>query len=285
MKFWLAALLALPLLVVALVYGRNLTRCHHTESASATADDADKSECCPSDKSQCCAPEGKADAPEQVRVQGNDPDKQIVFKVEGLRCPAVKGIGCGHMLHPVLASLDKIDGVEASSTNYTGTMIRVSVTNAFDRAKLAEEVRMILAQNKPVALAGDDFSKALQKEQWRETWRVGELSAIEFRTMGLYRIKTFAQAEKLDKATTDKLTKMAEDQWERLAQEAKKEKATQPEDWGNRCKKGISAFLEEAKGILSDEQLEKFKTTLTTPCRGDDRPTAPPPRAERNKTT
>jgi len=110
-------------------------------------------------------------------VQGSDPDKQIVFKVDGLRCPAVKGIGCGHML---------------------------------------------LAENKPVVLAGDELKTALENEQWRETGRVGELSAIEFRAMTLYRIKTFAQAEKLNKETTDKLTKMAEDQWERLAQEAKK---------------------------------------------------------------
>jgi hypothetical protein len=276
MKFWLAGLLTLPLLVVALVYGRSITRCQQTVSASATTDDSDKSECCSSDRSQCCLQENKAGASKQTTVQRSDPDKQIVFKVEGLRCPAVKGIGCGHMLHPVLASLDRIDGVQASSTNYTGTMIRVAVTSAADRAKVAEEVRKVLAENKPVALAGDELRLALEKEQWRETWRVGELSAIEFRTMGLYRIKTFAQVEKLDKATTDKLTKMAEDQWEQLAQQAKKEKATRPEDWGNRCKQSIAAFLDRAKGVLSDEQLERFRNTLTTPCRGDDRPDAPP---------
>jgi hypothetical protein len=198
-----------------------------------------------------------------------------VFKVEGLRCPAVKGIGCGHMLRPVLASLDKIDGVQASSTNYTGTMIRVAVTTPIDRAKVAEEVRKVLVRNKPVALAGADLKLALAKEQWRETGRVGELSAIEFRTMALYRIKTFAQAEKLDQETTDKLTRMAEDQWQRLAREAKKEKATQPEDWGNRCKKSIPVFLARAKEVLTDDQVERFKRTLTTPCGREDRPEAP----------
>lgn len=282
-KFWLVGLLALPLLVVALVYGRNLTWCHHTDSASANADDSNKSECCTSEKSQCCLQEDNADTPKRTTVQGTDPDKQIVFKVEGLRCPAVKGIGCGHMLHPVLASIDKIDGVEASSANYTGTMIRVSVTNANDRAKVADAVREILAENKPVALAGDDLKLALERELWRETWRIGELSAIEFRAMALYRVKTFAQAEKLDKATTDKLTKIAEEQWERLAQEAKTDKATQPEDWGNRCKKSIPAFLTRVKEVLSDDQLERFKKTLTTPCQGEDRPEAPPPPAEGKK--
>jgi hypothetical protein len=292
MKFLLAALLALPLLAVALVYGRNLTRCHDTGAASATTDDSDTSECCPSDKSECCPSdrsaccpqEEKADALTQTPVQGKDPDKQIVFKVEGLRCPAVKGIGCGHMLRPVLASLDKIDGVQASSTNYTGTLIRVAVTRATDRAKVAEEVRKALAENKPVALAGDDLERALEKEQWREAWRVGELSAIEFRTMALYRIKTFAQAEKLDKETTDRLTKIAEEQWERLAREAKKEEATQPEDWGNRCRKSIPVFLARAKEVLTDDQVERFKKTLTTPCRDEDRPEAPPPEIKSEKT-
>jgi hypothetical protein len=40
-------------------------------------------------------------------------------------------------------------------------------------------------------------------------------------------------------------------------------------DWGSRCKKSIPVFLDRAKKVLSDEQLERFKKTLTTPCRGD----------------
>ncbi len=221
-------------------------------------------------------PEGKTDAPEQPRVQGNEPDKQIVFKVEGLRCPAVKGIGCGRMLYPVLASLDKIDGVEASSTNYTGTIIRVSVTHAKQRTKVAEEARKILAENKPIPLVGDELKTALRKERWRETARVGELSIIEFRTLALYRIKTFAQAEKLNKETTDKLTKILEDHLEGFTQEAKKQRVTRPEDLANRGKKSIPTFFGRAREVLSDEQIERFKKTLMTPCRGEDRPEAPP---------
>jgi len=276
MKFSLSVLVALPLLAAALGYGRNLIRCHHIGSAAAAANGCDESGSCSLDKSECCLREGKTDTPEQTRVQGNEPDKQIVFKVEGLRCPAVKGIGCGHMMHPVLSLLDKIDGVEASSTNYTGTMIRVSVTHAKDRTKVAEEVRKALAGNKPIPLVGDELKTALRKEQWRETARVGELSIIEFRTMAHYRIKTFAQAEKLNKETTDKLTKILEDHLERFTQEAKKQKVTRPEDLVNRGKKSIPAFFGRAKEVLSDEQIERFKKTLMTPCRGDDRPEAPP---------
>lgn len=274
MKLLLAVLLPLPLLAAGVVYRHSC--CAHTDASSATAESLDKSECGPSDKSECGQQEDKADTPQRTTVQGNDPEKQLVFKVEGLRCPAVKGIGCGHMLHPVLASLDRIDGVQASSTNYTGTMIRVSVTKSADRGKVADEVRKALAENYPVALAGDDFKRALEKEQWRETRRVVELSAIEFRTMALYRIKTFAQTEKLNKETTDKLTKIMEDHWDRLTQEAKKEKTTRPEEWGNRCKKSIPVFLGRAKEVLSDEQIQRFQKTLMTPCRGEDRPEAPP---------
>jgi hypothetical protein len=275
-RFWLPELLALPLLVVALVYGRNITRCQQTASASATTDDSDKSECCSSDKSQCCLQENETNASKQTAVQGSDPDKQIVFKVEGLRCPAVKGIGCGHMLHPVLAALDKIDGVEASSSNYTGTMIRVSVTDATDRTKVADAARKALAENEPVALADDELRHALEKEQWRGTARIGELSAIEFRELAHYQIRTFAQAEKLDRETTDKLTKMAQEQWEQVARAAKKEGATQPEDWGRRCKQSMPAMLARAKEVLSEDQLARLKKALTTPCPGNDRPEAPP---------
>ena len=246
LKFLLVALLALPLLVAALVYGRNLTRCHYTDAASATEADSDKSNCCPPGDSECCPQEEKADAPKQSPVQGNDPDKQIVFKVDGLRCPAVKGIGCGHMLRPVLASVDKIDGVQESSANYTGTMIRVSVTRANDRAKVTEAVRKVLDENKPVALAGDDFQLALEREQWRETWRVGELSAIEFHVLALHRVKTFAKAERLDNEATDKLVKLAEQQWERISKGAKSDGATK-RMFGERLR---------SKGDLSEDNIE-----------------------------
>jgi len=98
------------------------------------------------DKSDCCQQVTEPASTKPAPVQGNDPDKQMVFKVEGLTCPAVRGIGCGHMLRPVLASLDKIDGVEASSSNYTGTLIRIAVTITADRDRVAERVSKALAE-------------------------------------------------------------------------------------------------------------------------------------------
>jgi hypothetical protein len=287
-KILWAAVLALPLVVVALVYGRNLTWCHHTDTSAGTAESSDQSDCCPSDKSLCFAPEGKADAPEQTekpRVQGNDPDKQIVFRVEGLTCPAVKGIGCGSLLWPMLASLDKIDGVEASSANYTGTMIRISATTTADRDKVAEAVRKGLAEKnkKPVAITGAELRLAVAMEEWRETGRIGELSIIEFHTLVPHKIRAFAKAEKLDQEVADKLVKLAERHWDRVLQEAKKEKVTQPDALLDRGRKSLPRFLEQSKEVLTDEQVERFKKALTAPCREEDRPEAPPPGSKREK--
>src|SRR5262249_34527386 len=210
---------------------------------------------------------------ENAPAQQIDLDRQVVFEVEGLTCPAVKGIGCGHMLRPVLASLDKIDGVEASSANYTGTMIRISVKTGTDRKKVAEAVRKALSERsgKPIAVVGDKLKQALEREQWREAGRIGELSAIEFHTLVLHRVKNFGKAEKLDAEATDKLVKIAEQQWERITKEAKKDGATQPE-----ARMSLPISLERVKEVLTAEQVERFKQSLTSPCRGDSRPEAPP---------
>jgi hypothetical protein len=182
------------------------------------------------------------------------------------------------MLRPLLASLDKIDGVRASSANYTGTMIRIAVNTAADRDQVAERARKLFSEEdrKAVALSGDELRQALETEQWRGAGQIGELTAIEFHTMALHRVKAFAKAEKLNTATADKLTKMAEEQWDRMIKGAQEAKATRPEDLANRCKECIPAFLGQAKGILTAEQFEQFKRTLTTPCCDDDLPEAPP---------
>ena len=75
-----------------------------------------------------------------------------------------------------------------------------------------------------VALAGDDLKRALEEEQWRETWRIGELSAIEFRTLAMHWVKTFARDEKLKQEATNKLVAITKEQWDRIAEEAKSAK-------------------------------------------------------------
>jgi hypothetical protein len=166
-------------------------------------------------------------------------------------------------------------------------MIRVAATTtAAGRDKVAEAVRKVLADQgqKPVAVSGDELKTALEKEEWRETWRIGELSIIEFRTLLPHRLRAFAKAEKLDKDATDKLVTVAEKQLDRVLKEAKDEKATQPDDIVARCRKSLPQFLEQTKDVLSDEQVERLKKALTSPCREEDRPEAPPPGTKKEKT-
>ena len=67
-KFLLAGMLAIPALVTALVYGRNIMWCSDTGTVAATTDTtdqstycpSDKGDCCPSDKSECCPQEQRA---------------------------------------------------------------------------------------------------------------------------------------------------------------------------------------------------------------------------------
>jgi len=155
--------------------------------------------CAPSSADQACCedrpaaqagpPAGK-NTPKPAEVNKADLARQIVFTVEGLTCPAVKGLGCGHRIAPLLARLDKVEGIEKSSANRTGTMLRISVASSADRDKVAETVREILTKDnrKPVLLAGDEFREALVKEEWGSP---GDLSAIEFRTFALHRVKTW----------------------------------------------------------------------------------------------
>ncbi len=231
---------------------------------------------------------GQADGPSSgkaAEASGLDPARNAVFKVQGLECPAVRSLGCGHLLAPELAALDKLEGVERSLANRTGTMIRVTVAAAADREKVAEGVRKILTgeDRKAVPLAGIELKRALEREEWRGKDRIGELSAIEFRTLALHRVKTFAKAEKLGQEATDKLVTIAEQQWERISTEARNEGATQPEEWANRCRKSLPVLLERVKDVLTAEQVERFKQTLTGQCRDEDRPEAPPAGTKREK--
>jgi hypothetical protein len=280
-RFSSAFPLALALTVAALTSAGTPVRSGLTDSLFLAIDN--------SDTSRCCEQEAAAAVPKQKGKSDTHPtapDHQIVFRVEGLTCPAVKGIGCGHMLRGVLVSLDKINGVGASSANYTGTMIRISVTSETDRDQVAEAVRKVLTEEdrKVVLLAGDELRSALDREEWREAGRIGELSAIEFHTLALHWVKTFAKAEKLDKKIADELVQIAEQQWERVSKKAKADGATQPEDWGKRTRASLPAFLERAKRVLTAEQVERLRQTPLTGQRRDcDCPEAPPAPARRGK--
>jgi hypothetical protein len=87
----------------------------------------------------------------------------------------------------VLARLDRLDGVERSFVNHTGTLLRLSLRPDGDADRVAEEAGRVLtdeadgvsATRLDVAVAGP----ALRDEEWRDRERVGELSVIEARTL------------------------------------------------------------------------------------------------------
>jgi hypothetical protein len=227
----------------------------------------------------CCAPSA-ADQAAATSLDGAktaktaDPDRQIVLKVEGLTCPAVKGLGCGHRIAPVLARLNKIAGVEKSFSNRTGTMLRISVASSGDREKVAAAVSEDLTKDsrKPVLLAGDEFKQSLVKEEWSSP---GDLSAIEFRTFALHRVKTFAEVEKLNKEATDKLVKIAEQQWERMAKGGDCcGKAKQPGDWLAQFKQFAASVPDQAKELLTAQQAERLRQVLTKRFEEKDMPIA-----------
>lgn len=160
--------------------------------------------------------------------------------------------------------LDKIDGVKGSSANHTGTMLRISVKTGTDRDKVAEVVQKRLAGDNrdPVRLKDDDLKAALENERWRTKEQIGELTAIEFRKLTLERIKDFIQSERIAEETAGKLLKVAVARWDRLAQQAEvKEPKQLPHkiDWKWRCREFATAFTEDAKGLLTADQQQRFR--------------------------
>lgn len=167
----------------------------------------------------------------------------------------------------MLERLDKIDGVEASSANHTGTLIRISMKAGASREKVASAVQDDLTGNKgnPTRIVVDGLTKALNEEEWRGIDLISQLSAIEFRKLNLDRVKGFAEAQKLGKDVADKLLKLSETEWDRLAKAADAKEGNLPPhraDWSGRCSQFAKAVMELAKGLLSADQLDRLGKAL-----------------------
>lgn len=196
-----------------------------------------------------------------------DRDRQIVFAVQGLTCPAVRGIGCGHRLAPVLARLDKIEGVEASAANHTGTMLRFTLMTGIDREQATAIVQTALQADdrQPVRVEGENLLKALNGETWREKQRIRELSAIEFRKLAMQRIETFAENDNLTEEATAKLVTVAGEEWDRLAETVEAREATKSPrttDWKSVATSFSAALCERAREFLEPGQLDRLQKML-----------------------
>jgi hypothetical protein len=148
-------------------------------------------------------------------------------------------------------------------------MIRVSLIAATDREKVAEAVQKDLAagNRKAVRLQGDELEKALREENWRVKERVGELSAIEFRTLALDRVKAFARDEKLADEAAGKLLELAVKEWDRLSKTTETKEAPprpQSTDWTGRFSRFAEAVGEGAKELLTVEQRQRLSQALAS---------------------
>lgn len=119
-------------------------------------------------------------------------------------------------------------------------------------------------QRDPGPVTDAALNQAIEKEKWRAKERIDELSAIEFRTLGLRRVRTFAEKENLHQEITAKLVVIVEEEWDRLTKEiaSDKQKASGKTDWAARCGRCAAAVVERAKSLLSAEQVERLRQTF-----------------------
>ena len=192
-----------------------------------------------------------------------NPEREVVFNVERLGCPLVSGVGCGHLLAPALADIDRIEGVSRSFANWTGSRLRVSAARVAEREAVAARVGDYLAtqQYGPSRVETNELGKALEGEEWRSADRIHELSSFEFRTHARQRVEAFAQREGLEQVTTDKLLRMVDGLW----QESGRGKGTPPSDeagypayWNDRISTFKALLVNRAAVVLTEQQAARL---------------------------
>lgn len=202
--------------------------------------------------------QGPATAPAVI-----DPSRELVFSVEKLDCHLISGIGCGHLLAPLLWELQQIPGVEHAYSNWTGTMLRTSVAPSSQPAALAERLRrfFIDKQLNPTQLSDNELTRALRDEQWLGSDRIAELSNHEFHTYGSQVIDALVREEGLDAETARKLHAVFEEVWQKSA-DALGSPPPQQEAyaayWNARRQKLVELFFPRARELLTPPQLEKL---------------------------
>lgn len=158
----------------------------------------------------------------------------------------------------MLVQLNRINGVEASSTNTAGTLVHIDLAEGADSAAIVTQLESLFKEQGRTAfrLLGDDLATALRDEDWREANQVHELSEIEFRTVFLRRVKQFAETATLPPSTADQLVKWSN---EVIAETPKSNANT---DWTGFCSSLEKALLKRAAQVLSQEQSRELERAL-----------------------
>jgi hypothetical protein len=144
-------------------------------------------------------------------------------------------------------------------------MMRVSLSAGADSAKVANAVQTVLSENgRPTRLRGSRAVQAIENETWRGIDQIGELSAIEFRTLLVRGLADFAKDEKLSLETTGKLTKLAQDEWGRVLANMDVTIPPHRADWQGQCGKLADSVVGKAKELLTAEQFEHLKAAVAS---------------------
>jgi hypothetical protein len=168
----------------------------------------------------------------------------------------------------VLAQLDKIAGVKRSYANHAGNMVRISVAQAANPEKVVEGVQSVLTQEKrnPIRLLDAELKQALEQQEWHTAEQVSELSIIEYRTLTLRAIGTFADKEKLDQKTKERLSKIAQEEWDKLSKDGASQDHT---DMRELITLRVTEVVKRAKPILTAQQFERFKDWVKSCLEGN----------------
>ena len=87
----------------------------------------------------------------------------------------------------MLVRLDGLSEVQKSFSNHSGTLLRVTATPGADGSDVAHAVAKVLESEgrAQTMLTGDESTNALRMEEWRDSSRIEELTAIEIRTLAI----------------------------------------------------------------------------------------------------
>lgn len=164
----------------------------------------------------------------------------------------------------MLVQLDKLEGVKDSSTNTTGTLVRIEVAESADSLAVVADLESLFEDQgrKATRLLGDDLATALKDEEWRDANRVGELSEIEFRTVFSRRVKRFTETASLEQDIADKLVKLSNEVLEETPASAAST------DWSDFCNGLATTMLDKAADVLSEEQIGELKQVLQANIQG-----------------
>jgi hypothetical protein len=140
---------------------------------------------------QCCnsAADGQLAALEDRRPSGNEaavaagPERISLYSVP-LRCPLVKGLGCGSESKPILTKLDGDSAVAGTWLNHAGITLAVFWKDGTDAAKRSEAVISAFQDYPaPTELSGDARDLALKDflsgVSWYRATALDELSGQE----------------------------------------------------------------------------------------------------------